>query len=116
MERLQRAIPVLASLHMDKTVQCYQQKMGFDKIGRKDADYAVKARDQVALHFWKCNAKINCFMMMKEMEGLYEEPEKTGVVRPKEPLKEQPWDILEFSVRDAGETTIKFGKNIVQCS
>jgi len=40
---------------LDKTVEFYQKKLGFDRIGYKDKDYAVVARDKIEVHFWKCN-------------------------------------------------------------
>ena len=57
MVHLQQAIPVLASLNRDKTVDFYEEKLGFDKIGWIDDHYAVMGRDHIEVHFWKCNDK-----------------------------------------------------------
>ena len=58
MEHLQRAVPVLASLDIGKTISFYKEKMGFTKISWKDENYAVIGRDTVEIHFWKCDNKI----------------------------------------------------------
>ena len=52
MEHLQRAVPVLASLEISKTVSFYKDKLGFDKVGWQDRDYAVIGRDLIEIHFW----------------------------------------------------------------
>lgn len=116
MNHLKRAVPVLASLNIDKTVSFYQEKMGFDKIGWKDKNYAVIARDEVEVHFWKCNNKIypentSCYIHVEDVDGLYKEMKSAGVVHPNGPLKNQPWGMREFAVLDQDGNMIKFGQN-----
>ncbi len=53
MEHLQIAVPVLASLNIDKTVAFYQTKLGSDRVGYKDKDYAIVCRDKIEIYFWK---------------------------------------------------------------
>lgn len=117
MEHLRRAVPVLASLDIFKTVAFYKDKMGFDKVGWKDKDYAVIGRDKVEIHFWKCNDKIHpentsCYIYVEDVNGLYEELKPKGVVHPNGPLKNQPWGTREFAVLDADGNMIKFGQNL----
>ncbi|WP_343485564.1 VOC family protein [Allomuricauda sp. d1] len=117
MEHLQRAVPVLASLDIFKTVAFYQQKMGFDKVGWKDENYAVIGRDKVDVHFWKCNNKIfpentSCYIHVEDVDGLYEEMKASGVVHPNGPLKDQPWGMREFAVLDSDGNMIKFGQSL----
>ena len=59
MKHLQRAIPVLAALNINKPVDFYKEKPDFDKIGWTDDDHAVMGRDEIEIHFWKCNSKIH---------------------------------------------------------
>lgn len=114
---MQIAVPVLASLNIDKTVEFYQKKLGFDRIGYKDKDYAVVARDKIEVHFWKCNSKLHpentsCYIRVKAIERLYEEMKLAGVVHPNGPLRDQPWRIREFAILDQDGNMIKFGENI----
>lgn len=116
MEYLQRAVPVLASLHIEKTVEFYQEKMGFDKVWWKDENYAVIGRDKIEIHFWKCNDKIHpentsCYIYVEKVDDLYKEMKKAGVVHPNGPLKNQPWGTREFAVLDLDGNMIKFGQN-----
>ena len=117
MEHLQRAVPVLASLDIFKTVTFYQEKMGFDKIGWKDKNYAVIGRDNIEVHFWKCDNKIypentSCYIYVEEVDSLFKEMKKAGVVHPNGPLKDQPWGTREFAVLDDDGNMIKFGQNL----
>lgn len=117
MEHLHIAVPVLASLNIDKTVEFYQTKLGFDRVGWKDKHYAVIARDKIEIHFWKCNDKIHpehtsCYIRVKDVDGLYEEMNRAGVVHPNGKLKNQPWKIREFAILDEDGNLIKFGENL----
>ncbi len=117
MEHLQIAIPVLASLNIDKTVNFYQKKLGFDRVGWKDKDYAVIGRDKIEIHFWKCTNKIHpkntsCYIRVKGVDDLYKEMKDAGVVHPNGPLQNQPWGIREFAILDLDGNMIKFGENI----
>ena len=117
MEHLQRAVPVLASLDIFKTVDFYKERMGFDKEGWKDKDYAVIGRDHIELHFWKCSSKkipknTSCYIHVEDVDGLFKEMEANGVVHPNGPLTDQPWGMREFAVLDEDGNMIKFGQSL----
>lgn len=117
MEHLQRAVPVLASLNISETVDFYQKKMGFDRVGWQDNNYAVVGRDKIEIHFWKCNNKIfpentSCYIYVRDVDGLYGEMKASGVVHPNGLLKNQPWGMREFAVLDGDGNMIKFGQSL----
>lgn len=117
MEHLQRAVPVLASLDIFKTVDFYQKKLGFDRVGWKDENYAVIGRDKIEIHFWKCKNKIfpentSCYIHVNNVDGLYKEMMASGVVHPNGPLQDQPWGMREFAILDGDGNMIKFGQNL----
>ncbi len=117
MHYLKMAIPVLASLNIKKTVSFYQQKLGFNKLGWNDENYAVMGRDHVEIHFWKCNNKIHpentsCYIQVHNVEELHQEMQDAGVVHPNGPLKDQPWGMREFAILDEDGNMIKFGQFI----
>jgi len=117
MQHLQKAIPVLASLQIDKTVRFYQEKLGFNHLGWKDENYAVIGRDHIEIHFWKCINKIHpentcCYIHVLDVETLYKEMKLAGVVHPKGALTNQPWGMNEFAILDEDGNMIKFGEKV----
>lgn len=117
MKHLQKAAPVLASLNIDKTVTFYKEKLGFTKIGWKDENYAVIGRDNIEIHFWRCNDKIHpenssCYIYVTEVDVLYDELSKFEVIHPNGKLEYKPWGTREFAVLDEDGNMIKFGQDV----
>ncbi len=118
-KHLLRGIPVLASLNIKNTVEFYKTKLGFNRVGYLDDNYAVIARDQFVVHFWKCNDKIHpentsCYVDVQEIDKLYAELKPLGVVHPNGPLENKPWGMREFAILDEDGNMIKFGQELVQ--
>ena len=117
MKHLQSGIPVLASLNIARTVDFYKKKLGFDKQGYMDDNYAVIARDKVEIHFWKCNDKIHpentsCYVRVRDIDTLYEEMKKAKVIHPNGHIENKPYGIREFAILDLDGNLIKFGEFI----
>ena len=113
-KRLRKSDPVLASLNMDATVEFYTEILGF-RAGWHDENYAILARDDIAIHFWKCDNKIHpentsCYVYVDGVDDLFEEMKVAGVVHPKGSLKDQPWGMREFAILDNFGNMIKFGQ------
>jgi uncharacterized glyoxalase superfamily protein PhnB len=116
-KHLVRAVPVLASLNITKTVAFYKDRLGFDKQGYTDENYAIVGRDAIELHFWKCDDKIHpentsCYIHVEHIDALYKELQKTDVIHPNGSLEDKPWGMREFAVLDADGNMIKFGKEL----
>lgn len=114
---LLRGIPVLASLDIQKTVEFYKTKLGFNKIGYVDDNYAVIARDNFIVHFWKCNNKIHpentsCYVDVEDIDTLYEELKAFGVIHPNGKLKNHAHGMREFAILDEDGNLIKFGQEL----
>ncbi|MGB0788050.1 MAG: bleomycin resistance protein [Marinirhabdus sp.] len=112
-----KGIPVLASLHIAKTVRFYGDALGFKTVIYQDESYAVLKRDAVEIHFWKCkNRKIpkntSCYVHVTEIGALYSELQKTNCIHPNGPLTEQPWGMSEFAVLDGDGNMIKFAQKL----
>lgn len=113
---LKIAAPVLASLNMANTLHFYASKLGFE-ISYSDENYGIVHRDEIQLHFWKCNDKIHpentsCYVYVDEIELLYEEMQQANVVHPNGKLEEKPWGMKEFAITDEDGNLIRFGRNI----
>lgn len=116
-EHLLRGIPVLASLDIRKTVDFYKTKLGFNRQGYLDDNYAIIARDRFVVHFWKCNDKIHpentsCYVDVQNIDQLYREYEASGVVHPNGKLENKPYGMREFAILDNDGNMIKFGQEL----
>ena len=114
---LQRGVPVLAFLDIFKTVAFYKEKLGFNKQGFVDDNYAVIARDNVELHFWKCDDRIHpentsCYIYVEDVDSLYEELKAKDVIHPNGLLEDKPWGTREFAVLDDDGNMLKFGQDL----
>lgn len=109
--------PVLASLDIPKSVQFYEDKLGFRRTFC-DEGYGIVVRDGIPIHFWKCDDKIfpentSCYVYMKEgVEKLYEEYKPHGVIHPNSKLEDHPWGMREFAILDNYGNMIRFGQDL----
>ena len=114
--KLVSARPVLASLNILKTVEYYEQKLGFERRWC-DEDYGVVIRDQILIHFWRCSSKLfpentSCYVEVENIEELYKEFQNQNVIHPRGKLKEQDWGMIEFSILDLDGNLIRFGQEL----
>jgi len=116
-KHLLRGIPVLASLDIERTVNFYKTKLGFNRIGYLDENYAVIARDNFVVHFWKCNDKIHpentsCYVDVEDIDMLYKELASFNIIHPNGKLEDKPYGMREFSILDEDGNLIKFGQEL----
>lgn len=112
--KLERAIPVLASLDLEATQQFYATRLGFDPLFTYP-DYAISGRDGIQIHFWLTDDPAaptitSCRIDVIGIDALYDEMQAAGVVHPNGALQEQPWGFKEFSVLDGDGNLIKFAQ------
>ncbi|MBR9845019.1 MAG: VOC family protein [Algicola sp.] len=116
-KHLLRGIPVLASLDIKKTVEFYKTKLGFNRVGYLDDNYAIIARDNFVVHFWKCNDKIHpentsCYVDVEHIDDLYKELQAHHVIHPNGILEDKPYGMREFAILDNDGNMIKFGQEL----
>ena len=116
MYHFKQAVPVLASLDIGLTMEFYKQKLGF--VSRyQDESYAVARREDMEIHFWKCEDKIfpentSCYIYVSDVDALYEEMQNNGVVHPNSTIEDQPWGMREFAILDLDGNLIRFGQSL----
>lgn len=115
--KLRKAAPVLASLDIFETLDFYTQKLRFRQT-YGDAGYGIVVRDEIAIHFWKCDDKIHpentsCYVYVEDVDYLYEEYSAAGVIHPNGPLKDHPHGMREFAILDNFGNLIRFGQPIL---
>lgn len=114
--KMLNACPVLASLDILTSVEFYEKQLGFKRTFC-DEGYAVIVRDQICIHFWKCEDRIfpentSCYIDVGGVDYLYEEFEKLGVIHPNGHLEEKPWGMKEFAILDVFGNLLRFGERL----
>lgn len=114
MKHLREAAPVLASLNMGETMHFYVEKLGFQS-GYHDEHYGIIRRDDIQIHFWKCEDSIHpentsCYVYVEGVDALYKELQGAGVIHPNGKLEDKPWGMREFAILDLHGNMIKFGE------
>ena len=112
--KMYKSDPVLAALDIEKLVEFYENKLGF-KRSWCDAGYGIVNRDDIGIHFWRCDNKIfpentSCYVYVQDVDSLYTEYQKAGVIHPNGPLEDKPWGVREFSILDLYGNLIRFGE------
>lgn len=108
--------PVLASLDIARTVQFYEEILGF-KTSWSDANYCVVKKHKIAIHFWKCDDNIfpentSCYIYVKNISHLYQLYSIKGIIHPNGQLEDKHWGMREFAILDVDGNMIKFGQPI----
>jgi catechol 2,3-dioxygenase-like lactoylglutathione lyase family enzyme len=108
------AIPVLASLNLQETLDFYRDWLGF--AGHAYSDYAVLRRDAMELHFWLAADRIHpehtsCYIRGAGVPALHAEFSARGVPR-LSPFEPKPWGLREFHLIDPHGNLLRFGCEI----
>ncbi len=111
--QFQSAVPILAALDMDKTLDFYR-RLGFQLLIRYGSDYARLKRDEVEIHFWGCEdphiaRNTACYFRISDCSALRREFESRSVEGLSE-VEQKPWGDLEFSVVDPSGNMIRFSQ------
>ena len=112
--RVQRTVPVLASLNLDESVAFYTERLGFVLMAQL-ADYVIVGRDGCELHFYACDDPLiaqntSCYVRTPSTEALYLEFISRGAdVKPPE---DRPWGMKELYVIDPHGNLLKFGEQM----
>jgi catechol 2,3-dioxygenase-like lactoylglutathione lyase family enzyme len=112
---LNYAIPILASLNEEETIEFYTKKLGFTFHNSWDG-YLIFSRDGVNIHLWPADDKkiaenTGCYVNVTGVDQLYSEYLPHGVVHPDGPLKQMDWGMKQFSVLDNNGNIIHFGES-----
>lgn len=113
---IEKAIPVLPSLDFGRSIGFYEQKLGF-KLGFRYNERVGLERDGFELHFWPCeDASVppvsSCYVIVKNIEALYEEYKAQGVIHPNGALESKPWGMKQFAILDPDGNMIQFGERV----
>lgn len=107
-----RCIPILASLNIGETSDFYVGRLGFTE-GYRDENYLIVRRDEMELHFWRCNDRIfpehtGCYIRGRQVGALHAEFKARGVEKLSDFLV-RPWNMKEFHLHDPHGNLLRFG-------
>jgi hypothetical protein len=107
------AIPKLASLDIQRSIAFFE-KLGFTKSAHYP-DYGIVQRDAVQIHFWLCTdpavpRATGCRINVSDIEALFANYSKLGVIHPNDPLSLKPWGLREFSILDVDGNLVTFAE------
>lgn len=110
--RIQRTVPILASLNLDESVAFYTGKLGFFLMVQLD-DYVIVGRDGCEIHLNVCsNAFVAentaCYIRTPSTDALYSEFKQSGVDVQAPEI--HPWGMKELHVIDPHGNLLKFGE------
>jgi catechol 2,3-dioxygenase-like lactoylglutathione lyase family enzyme len=115
--RLVRAVPVLASLDIARSVAFACGKLGFETVSCEPGVYGVVRRDAVVLHFWPCDDRriaeaTACRIEVDDVDALHAACAPHRIVHPNGPLRDTPWGTREFAVLDPDGNLITFQRAV----
>ena len=106
------AVPVLASLDIQRSVDFFASKLGFAKLYVSQGEYGIVSRGSITLHFWACSdpaiaAATGCRVNVRNIESLYAHCTGQQIIHPNAPLHTTPWN-REFSILDPDKNLVTF--------
>jgi catechol 2,3-dioxygenase-like lactoylglutathione lyase family enzyme len=111
MVKLSRIAPELPVADLDKSIEYYQQKLGFRVVAQMAAgDYAIVERDDVAIHLFADNdhrSTVGIHIFTGDLDTLHAELQQRGA-RVSQGVERKAWGNRDFRVHDDSGNEIKF--------
>lgn len=111
------AVPVLASLDIERSVAFFSSRLGFSKVYAAQGEYGIVASGPVQIHFWACKDRqiaeaTSCRVQVLGIEQLYARCVEHAIVHPKARLGSTPWGTQEFAIVDPDGNLVTFFERI----
>ena len=89
------AIPVLASLDMERSAEFFVAKLGFTKVHVAARAYGIVSNGPVEIHLWACAGRLiaqatSCRAQVRLIEQLHQHCQQNANVHPKAQLEIKP--------------------------
>ena len=106
------AIPVLASLDIQRSVDFFAARLGFAIIYASQGEYGIVSRGPVSIHFWACSdaaipKATGCRIQVRNIDSLHAHCRSEGITHPNAPLHDTPWN-TEFAILDPDGNLVTF--------
>ena len=105
--------PVLASLDIERSVEFFVSKLGFEKVRVSQGKYGIVSIGSVQIHFWACTDRriaeaTSCRVRVQGIQRLHGKCASHAIVHPNAPLASKPWGTMEFAILDPDGNLITF--------
>ena len=113
---LKTAVPILASINAQETIEFYTKKLGFTFHNNWDG-YLIFSRDEIYIHLWPTTDEhvpknTGCYVNVTAVDDLYAEFLPLGIVHPNGEIRNMAWQMRQFSILDNSGNIIHFGQDI----
>lgn len=107
------AVPVLASLDMERTVAFYVRVLNAKAVYVQPSEYGIVSLGGLELHFWACQdpeipKQTSCRIQVTGIAALHAQCLAENAVHPNGGLRNQPWGTQEFSLLDEDGNCVTF--------
>ena len=107
------ATPLLASLDLNRSVDFFVSKLGFDSVYAVARQYGIVKHGAVGIHFWPCSdpeipKATSCRVQVAGIEDLYRHCLAQDIVHPNARLESKPWGSKEFAILDPDGNLVTF--------
>jgi uncharacterized glyoxalase superfamily protein PhnB len=120
---LRQIAPVFFATDIARTLDYYRDKLGFECLGTwfDPVSFATVARDEHAIHIRRAapptanpdkyeEELLDAYIRVEDVDALYAEYSAKGVEFAQE-VKNMPWQMREFVVKDCDGRLLAFGSN-----
>jgi len=107
------ATPILASLDINRSVEFFVSKLGFQSVYAVAGQYGIVDHGAVHIHFWPCSdpqipKATGCRVQVSGIDGLYQHCLAHDIVHPNAHLGSTPWGNKEFAILDPDGNLVTF--------
>ncbi len=107
------AVPVLASLDIQRSVDFFASKLGFTIVYASPGEYGIVSRGEVNIHFWACDDRqiaeaTGCRVSVANIQSLYAHCVSEAIVHPNSQLSTTIWGNTEFAILDPDGNLVTF--------
>jgi uncharacterized glyoxalase superfamily protein PhnB len=115
MPRITKACPLFAAADVSRAAEWYRDKLGFSIVNLySDHGYAIVARDDIEVHFWRCNDRkiaenTSAYFRSDDIDALSAAMAKANEGGRISAVENRAWGMREFYVWDPDGNLLKFG-------
>src|SRR5688572_4536896 len=110
---LRKAVPLLPARNIRESIDFYESKLGF--TGLNFGNYGILKYKSFEIHLVMSGEQASgnvpgCVIMVEDIEDLYTLFSSRGLLSLNAKLKDMPWGLREFSIKDNNNNLIRFAQ------